>query len=482
MGRGKSVALKVRKDDSPAGASLGAKLCGGTIPDTPRYTLSEEKSDPGDVHPKKKKKKMRRHEKTSPIPSPVGAEEGSLEDVSTAAAVAAGPKARAHVAISSASAVCPRKRDQTGVVVTASEGPERKRVALKEKNPNPSSSDVHSIDLHRSFPHKSEPKRNARGGNLKDDVIAAPQSASAVDKGTSLLQESFAVGGPVYRALKGLLPQKDFRELVELVEEDAAQAVADLVTKKSYCWSPELLDSFRGSELRFLDLSSPSSPPSEIPIPNKPPALILGSLYQQDQFAALTTLSLRNTQLSNNDLGLLVLLTSLVDLDISNTGLGVHSLHHIVCHHKTLAQLNLSHNQGMDDDCRVPLAALPKLARIYLRGTNISMPGLRRLVTGALPGNCRLLSLPNHCITYLNNRESHYSMDIPDPYAHDPRKLENMNLPELKRNLELHARANSEILLTGSKSELFYRLNNILQSRIADAKIIKVLGREERQV
>ncbi|KAG0132913.1 hypothetical protein HOY82DRAFT_605361 [Tuber indicum] len=478
MVRRKSVALKVHKDDNPAEASLDDKLCGGTIPHAPSSALLEEKSDPDDMHPPRKK--MRRHEKTGPISSRVGAEEGYLEDVS-AAAVAAGPRTRANAAIPSATAVRSRKRDQTDATVAASGSPGRKRVALKEKNPNPSSSDIHSIDLHRSFPHKSELKPNVRKGNLEDNVVPAPQSGSAVDKGTSLLQESFAVGGPVYRALKELLPQKDFRELVELVEGDAAQRVADLVTKKN-CWSPELLDSFRRSGLRLLDLSTPSSSPSEILIPNKPPTLILRSLYQQDQFSALTTLSLRNTQLSNNDLSLLMLLTSLADLDISNTGLGVHSLHHIVCHHKTLVQLNLSHNQGMDDDCRVPLAALPKLVRVYLRGTNISMPGLRRLVTGALPGNCRLLSLPNHCITYLNNRESHYSMDIPDSYAHDPKKLENMNLPELKRNLQLHSRANSEILLTGSKSELFNRLNNILQSRLADARIVKMLGREERQV
>jgi len=232
----------------------------------------------------------------------------------------------------------------------------------------------------------------------------------------------------------------------------------------------------------LLDLSTPSSSPSEILVPDKPPTLILRSLYRQDQFAALTTLSLRNTQLVNNDLSLLMLLTSLADLDISNTGLGVHSLHHIVCHHRTLVQLNLSHNQGMDDDCRVPLAALPKLARIYLRGTNISMPGLRRLVTGALPGNCRLLSLPNHCIAHLNDRESHYSVDIPDSYAHDPRELGNMNLSELRRNLELHAKINRGILLTGSKSELFSRLDNILRNRLADTRIVRMLGRAEREV
>ncbi|RPA98859.1 hypothetical protein L873DRAFT_1686018 [Choiromyces venosus 120613-1] len=472
MVRRKSAALKVHKDDNPTGASLDAKLYEDTIPDAPGYTLSQEKSDPDDMHPPKKK--MRRHEKSRPIGSPAGVEERHLEDA-FAPAVAMGPRARAHVAISSAAAVRSGKRDQTDAAITTPAGPERKRVALKEKNPNPSSSDIHSIDLHQSFPHNSKQKQNAKKSNLKDDVVAAPQS------GTSLLQESFAVGGPVYRALKELLPQKDFRELVELVEEDAAQGVADLVTKKN-CWSPELLDSFSGSELRFLDLSTPSSSPSEFLIPDKPPTLILRSLYQQNQFTALTTLSLRNTQLSNNDLSLLMLLTSLADLDISNTGLGIHSLHHIVCHHKTLVQLNLSHNQGMDDDCRVPLAALPKLARLYLRGTSISMPGLRRLVTRALPNNCRLLSLPNHCITYLNDRKSHYSIDIPDSYVHDPKKLENMSLPELRKNLELHARVNGDILLTGSKSDLFNRLNNILQNRLADAKIVKVLGREERQV
>ena len=80
--------------------------------------------------------------------------------------------------ISSAVAVCSRKRDQTDAAVTASEGPERKRVALKEKNPNPSSSDIHSTDLHRSFPHKSKLKQDVETSNLKDDAAAVPKSGA----------------------------------------------------------------------------------------------------------------------------------------------------------------------------------------------------------------------------------------------------------------------------------------------------------------
>jgi len=172
MARRKSAALKVHKDEDPAGASLDAKLHESTIPEAPSYTLSEEKSDPDDMRPPKKK--MRRHEKTGPIASPVGAEEGFSGGFSAAAA-AVRPRTRAHATISSATAVSSRRRDQTDAAVTASERPERKRVALKEKNPNPSSSDIHSVDLHRSFPHKSKLKQNAETSILEDD-FAVPQS------------------------------------------------------------------------------------------------------------------------------------------------------------------------------------------------------------------------------------------------------------------------------------------------------------------
>jgi len=171
MARRKSTALKVHKDEELARASLDSKLYEGAIPEAPSYTLSEEKSDPDDMHPPKKK--MRRHEKTGPIAPPVGAEERYSGGFSAAAAVR--PRTRAHATISSATAVCSRKRNQTDAAVTASEGPERKRVALKEKNPNPSSSDIHSVDLHRSFPHKSKLKQNVETSILKDDV-AVPQS------------------------------------------------------------------------------------------------------------------------------------------------------------------------------------------------------------------------------------------------------------------------------------------------------------------
>jgi hypothetical protein len=105
------------------------------------------------------------------------------------------------------------------------------------------------------------------------------------------------------------------------------------------------------------------------------------------------------------------------------------------------------------------------------------MPALRRLVFENLPKGCRLLSVPGYAIEFLNNRHEKYCVEIPSGYITDPAKVENMTLPVLKRNLELHAKFNKDVQVTGTKIELVHRLRALLSNRNADERIIEVLGR-----
>jgi hypothetical protein len=47
----------------------------------------------------------------------------------------------------------------------------------------------------------------------------------------------------------------------------------------------------------------------------------------------------------------------------------------------------------------------------------------------------------------------------------------------LKKNLELHKKANADILTTGSKVDLMDRLSSLLCARVADGMVIRRVGR-----
>lgn len=368
----------------------------------------------------------------------------------------------------------PRKKTRVrkGSPVAASAAPRTRRAALKEKATNPSSSDssfLRSMDKDGSF-HGKQPARKRETLSALDNT--KPLGLTAV---RSPLQDISDTSNPLHQALKKRLPTKTFDELVLLADKDATQGAADLIAKND-CWSPELLDCFRASDLTSLNLSSPAAPHGELAL-RDPFSEIVKKLFQQDKFSSLAVVSFRNTQLINDDVASLRLLPHLENLDLSGTGIGTQSLHHLVCHRHTLKILNISLNPLIDDDARVALSAFSYLSAIYLRGTSITMPGLRRLVQGVLPHTCRLLSIPEHCINHLNTRHERYMIDIPDTYVQDPANVDSLTLPALKRNLEFHAKANRDVHVTGTKAELNNRLFAILSNRVADLKIIGKMGR-----
>lgn len=68
-------------------------------------------------------------------------------------------------------------------------------------------------------------------------------------------------------------------------------------------------------------------------------------------------------------------------------------------------------------------------------------------------------------------------VDIPEGYVQDPARVDALTSEALKKNLEFHRKANKDIRISGSMSELNNRLSVILSNRIADSKIIRAIGK-----
>ncbi|KAA8909793.1 hypothetical protein FN846DRAFT_905447 [Sphaerosporella brunnea] len=306
-------------------------------------------------------------------------------------------------------------------------------------------------------------------GSDENEGAGAGNSAKPV----SALKTAFQPGNEIRKYLEA--HDVDAKELASMVDCDKIQEVADIISKKEL-WTPSLVSCFADSMIEKLDLNLPASSDG-FSIPEFPPAELLAPLFAQRRFTKLTTLNLRNNILSTDDIALLRLLPSLTTLDLCGTGITNMALYNLVCHRHTLTSLNISNNQGITDEARFVFRPLYRLTALFLRGTNISMPALRRLVIDDLPKGCRLLSIPAHAIETINNMQEKYAADIPAGYIEDPSKVEHATMPVLKRNLELHAKFNKDVQVTGTKVELVHRLKALLGNRYSDMRIVAVLGR-----
>lgn len=237
---------------------------------------------------------------------------------------------------------------------------------------------------------------------------------------------------------------------------------------------------FGPTPILTLDLSSPAA--TGFRVPDFQASQLLAPLFVQHRFTALTTVVLRNTPVAADDVALLRVLPALATLDLCATGLTNPALYHLVCHGRTLASLNVANNEGISDEVWPVFAALPRLAALYLRGTGFSLPALRLLVS-SLPAGCRLLSMPAPAIHHLNSLHTKYCVEIPEGYITDPAQLASggtsSGMQVLKKNLELHAKYNRDVLVSGSKADLVHRLRTLLLGRQADLKLISVLGRQQ---
>lgn len=255
--------------------------------------------------------------------------------------------------------------------------------------------------------------------------------------------------------------------IVETAESH--QEIAELISDRGW-WNPILLELFADTAIEEISLSNSIISPSIGPGP------LLTHFFRQGTFTRLSRLTLKGIPLSLYDISLLRLLPQLMLLNVSNTQATTTHLLHLATHAETLSVLDISGNPLIDDDCRVPLTALTRLKSLYLRGTAVTMPCLRLLVY-ALPSECRLMTIPQSCLDYFNDRGKRYCISIPTGYVQDPRQVAGLSMSALKHNLELHKQANRDIMLTGTRIDLVDRLKGMLCARVADGRIVARVGK-----
>jgi hypothetical protein len=381
-----------------------------------------------------------------------------------------------------------RKQPETG---GGSAAPAPKRQAFASKSCN---SRDNSFRQDTSFVDEKPSIKQGENARKKDDVgLLHPKNAYPANPLSALkaafkpwddIKGQLDAHGVDLSTLNAKTDAERFQEVADYISKEgcssslrpAEQSVADIIHEE--LWTPALLSCFANTSIEKLDLSSPASF-GDFSIPELSASELLAPLFTQHCFTKLTTLNLRNRALSSDDIALLRLLPSLTTLDLCATGIRNMALYNLVCHRHTLTTLNIANNEGITDEARFVFGPLYKLKALFLRGTNMSMPALRQLVANDLAKECRLLSIPSHAIETMNNLQEKYAVDIPAGYIEDPTKVDHVTVPVLKRNLELHAKFNKDVQVTGTKVELIHRLKVLLGNRQADMRIMSVLGRAD---
>ena len=223
-------------------------------------------------------------------------------------------------------------------------------------------------------------------------------------------------------------------------------------------------------------------------------------------FCSLSILVLEYVPLTDDDLLHIHHLPSLEELNLNHTGVGdtgyaslcrslfflyhLASVFYLVALRHTLTTLKLRGNESITDNALPALLLLSHLRMLGLRGTIISMTGLRRLI----PFSDRLfLDVPADCEAYLDSESrisSHgsalttraalhtqYLLSPVPPLITQPEAVSTLERAALKRNLSAHAAYNSAISTTGSKSVLCTQLIALLERRQGDLAVREMVWR-----
>ncbi|KAG8959606.1 hypothetical protein FRC03_007729 [Tulasnella sp. 419] len=144
----------------------------------------------------------------------------------------------------------------------------------------------------------------------------------------------------------------------------------------------------------------------------------------------------------------------------------------------SLIFLTVSDNPDITDDCAPALILFSKLLDLDLKGTSITMHGIRRLCS-AIDTEERdtYLHAPDKCYAYLDDLVSYYAVSIPPQYpmVDHPDQCPTLTRGSLEKNLSLHASFNSSIVTRGTRDVLIKSLQGILRTRMEDKQAEKVL-------
>ena len=173
------------------------------------------------------------------------------------------------------------------------------------------------------------------------------------------------------------------------------------------------------------------------------------------------------------------------------------SVFYLVSLKRSLTELDVAFNTGIDDDAIPALVCLLKLRFLTLLDTRVGMPGLRRLC--AAIAQCPYaveLEVPRQCEIYIDSKidallydaqaltqdvemGSKYVLHPEAPLISDPNAVSNLTSTALKHNLVAHSQYNSSISVEGTQDEMVERLRTLLETRRADMLVRQVLWKED---
>ena len=78
--------------------------------------------------------------------------------------------------------------------------------------------------------------------------------------------------------------------------------------------------------------------------------------------------------------------------------------------------------------------------------------------------------------------ESKYSVDLPPHLISNPALCDKLSVEALKRNLAVHAAVNRDVCTGGTKKVLAQRLKTLLETRLADLEVRRLIRYGDRNV
>ncbi|KAG9012093.1 hypothetical protein FRB94_011788 [Tulasnella sp. JGI-2019a] len=232
----------------------------------------------------------------------------------------------------------------------------------------------------------------------------------------------------------------------------------------------------RGVEIKTISLTESMK---EVNGLNEGGRDVLHAFTLPDSFTSLTSLNMNNAPLRFSQVRDIVSLPNLKILCLDNTGVGDPWIFVLTAMRSTLHELHIMNNDQITDECVPAFAYIGHLQMLDIRGTAISIHGLRRLAQDFVDeiGSKLSVEFPDACAKYISSRHTQYEADLEPifPIVERVSQCEGLSISSLKKNLKIHSTANPAIKLTGNQAELCDRLKDILRIREADMKVMRLL-------
>ncbi|KAF8637752.1 hypothetical protein AX17_002594 [Amanita inopinata Kibby_2008] len=307
-----------------------------------------------------------------------------------------------------------------------------------------------------------------------DNLVGLAQSLQEELFGTSLGSESQQDIMTLVGKLDSMIPGIRIKErLVERLKGGTShQVIVNLLAENGHLNS-RVLEVFRASKVTRISLNESLNYANGL-------NLISDELFfvfsKPNSFRFLTDLSLDGLCLQTSMISHIQHLPKLARLSLYDSGINNECVYLLLPLKRTLLDLNIARNPQIDDDVVPALLMMVNLSYLSLAETFIDMPGARRLANDQTFKTRRvIIDFPQWCHEYVDKMEHQYLLELPPPLVSNPSLCDRLSSAALKRNLVAHSVVNPEIGTSGTKKEMAERLKNILQTRLYDLEVRRMI-------